>query len=219
MAAHPGLTFQEGESKTTGGFGRNDHFGYRQRFGGPGELANRVLLEVGTASGREPTAVVELRSYVGEFMRRRGLTLGADDEGSFPMRLLHFRRTYVEKMFAIHGKVELLKRDGQQLGAYARHCYDLHQLSAQPEVVAMLRSDEYPAIKEDYDRISRAHFDRSYFCPAGMSFANSEALFPPADLAAVIGPAYEEQCRLLCYGRFPTWQEVQERFLDLRAML
>ncbi|MSV29013.1 MAG: hypothetical protein EXQ52_09755 [Bryobacterales bacterium] len=28
------------------------------------------------------------------------------------MRLLHFRRTFVEKMFAIHGKVELLKRDG-----------------------------------------------------------------------------------------------------------
>ena len=34
---------------------------------------------------------------------------------------LHFRRTFVEKMFAIHGKVELLKRDGQALGTYARH--------------------------------------------------------------------------------------------------
>lgn len=41
------------------------------------------------------------------------------------MRLLHFRRTFVEKMFAVHGKVELLKRDGQPLGSYARHYYDM----------------------------------------------------------------------------------------------
>ena len=50
------------------------------------------------------------------------------------MRLLHFRRTFVEKMFAIHSKVELLKRDGQPLGTYARHYYDLFQLAEQPEV-------------------------------------------------------------------------------------
>ncbi len=40
------------------------------------------------------------------------------------MRLLHFRRTFVEKTFAIHARVELLKREGQPLGTYARH-YDL----------------------------------------------------------------------------------------------
>lgn len=34
-------------------------------------------------------------------------------------------------MFAIHSKVELLKRDGQPLGAYARHYYDLFQLAAE----------------------------------------------------------------------------------------
>ena len=48
----------------------------------------------------------------------------------FAMRLLHFRRTFVEKMFAIHGKVEALKRDGRPLGSYARHYYDLFQLAA-----------------------------------------------------------------------------------------
>ena len=70
---------------------------------------------------------------------------------------LHFRRTFVEKMFAIHSKVELLKRDKKALGPYARHYYDLFQLSGHPEVEAMLRSPEYAAIKADYDQISRAH--------------------------------------------------------------
>jgi Nucleotidyl transferase AbiEii toxin, Type IV TA system len=109
VAAHAAFTFVAAESKTIGGFGRNDRFSYAQRFGGTGEVANRVLLEAGTASGREPTTVVELHSYLGQFLEETQTSLGADDEERFPMRLLHFRRTFVEKMFAIHGKVEILK--------------------------------------------------------------------------------------------------------------
>ena len=119
VAAHPALEFVPGESQTLGGFGRNDRFSYKQLFGGPGEVVNRVLLEAGAASGREPTTNVELRSYLSRFLQEKGITLGAEDESAFPMRLLHFRRTFVEKMFAIHSKVELLKRDGRALGTYA----------------------------------------------------------------------------------------------------
>ncbi|MGO9112305.1 MAG: nucleotidyl transferase AbiEii/AbiGii toxin family protein [Thermoguttaceae bacterium] len=46
IAGHPALTFLPQESKTIGGFGRSDSFAYVQKFGGPGEVANRVLLEV-----------------------------------------------------------------------------------------------------------------------------------------------------------------------------
>jgi hypothetical protein len=177
------------------------------------------LVESGTASGREPTAVVELRSYLSQFLQDNGHFLGADDEGAFPLRLLHFRRTFVEKMFAIHGKVELLKRDRQALGSYARHYYDLFQLAAQKEVIVMLQSDEYAEIKADYDKISRTHFRRSYFHPDEMRFAKSDALFPPAELAAAIGAEYQTQCRMLCYGPYPSWAEIQARLLELRDLL
>lgn len=145
--------------------------------------------------------------------------MGAEDEGPFRMRLLHYRRTFVEKMFAIHSKVELLKRDGTPLGSYARHYYDLVQLAAQEDVLAMLKSPEYGAIKNDYDEISRAYFPQSYFWPKDMSFANSEALFPPEALAAVLEPQYEAQCLQLCYGPYPSWQQVLERFHKLRNLL
>jgi Nucleotidyl transferase AbiEii toxin, Type IV TA system len=219
VGRHPALAFVAGESQTIGGFGRNDRFAYQQRFGGPGEVANRVLVEAGTASGREPTSVVQLRSYVSQFLQDTGVSLGADDEGVFPMRLLHFRRTFVEKMFAIHGKVELLKRDGQAIGTYARHYYDLFQLSTQPEVLAMLDSPEYEAIKADYDQISRRYFPKGYFFPEGMNFSRSEALFPPGPLAGVIEPQYEAQCRVLCYAPHPSWQMVLARFESLRDQL
>lgn len=216
---HPALTLMESEGKTVGGFGRNDSFSYKQLFGGVGEVVNRVLVETGTASGREPSVRVELRSYLSEFLKQKGMSLGAEDETPFSLRLLHFRRTFVEKMFAIHSKVELLKRDNRPLGTYARHYYDLFQISQYPEVDAMLRSKEYAEIKSDYDRISKVHFPQSYFFPEAMSFAKSDALFPPAQLAAIISTEYESQCKLLCYGPYPSWDKVQERFLKIKALL
>jgi hypothetical protein len=219
VGAHPALTFVPEESRTIGGFGRSDRFFYAQHFGGAGEVANRVLLEVGTASGREPTTSVELQSYLGQVLEEKKLSLGADDEKRFTMRLLHFRRTFVEKMFAIHGKVQQLKATGQPLGTYARHYYDLIQLSSQAEVIAMLKSGEYAAIKKDYDEISRTYFPQSYFYPDDMRFSNSDALFPPAELAKSIGAEYDSQCRMLCYGPYPLWEEVQARLLQIRELL
>ncbi|HMN95253.1 MAG TPA: nucleotidyl transferase AbiEii/AbiGii toxin family protein [Phycisphaerales bacterium] len=217
IGKHPALTFVREESQTIGGFGRSDRFSYEQRFGGPGEVASRVLLESGTASGREPTADMPIRSYIAEFLQATGQTLGAEDEAPFTMRLLHFRRTFVEKLFAIHAKVELLKRDGRAVGGYARHYYDLYRLAGQEEVKAMLRTDEYAAIKADYDAISRAHFARDYFHPDGMSFAKSDAIFPTGELADMLAGAYEQQCRMLCYGPVPSWSDVRGRFDELRA--
>ncbi len=216
---HPALTFVESESQTIGGFGRNDRFEYPQRFAGAGEIRNRVFVEAGTASGREPTERVRLQSYVGQFLEETGTSLGAEDEGSFEMRLLHFRRTFVEKMFAIHGKVEAYKTVRQPLGSYARHYYDLFCLVQRPEVLAMLRSEEYAAIKADYDEISTAHFPKSYVPPPHMSFAKSDALFPPAELRAAIASGFEAQCRVLCFGPFPSWDEVQARLEDIRSLL
>ena len=219
LGRHPALSFVAAESQTIGGFGRNDRFSYAQRFGGPGEVANRVLLEAGSASGREPSTVVELRSYLAQYLKEQNLSLGAEDEAGFSLRLLHFRRTFVEKMFAIHSKVELLKKHKQPIGSYARHYYDLFQLSGHPEVSSMLHSAEYAAMKIDYDNISRVHFARSYFFPEGMSFAKSDALFPSRELSAVIGPEYESQCRMLCYGAYPSWAEVKARFMEFKDLL
>ncbi len=206
---HPALTFVEKETQTIGGFGRNDRFEYAQRFAGAGEIRNRVFVEDGTASGREPTERVRLQSYVGQFLEESGATLGAEDEGPFEMRLLHFRRTFVEKMFAIHAKVEAFKSAGRQIGAYARHDYDLFCLGDRPEVLAMLHSDEYASIKADYDRISRQHFGKSYVPPPQMSFAKSDALFPPAAFRAEIADNFHTQCRALCFCPFPSWDVVQ----------
>ena len=83
----------------------------------------------------------------------------------------------------------------------------------------MLRSDEYAAIKADYDLVSREHFATSYFAPLEMSFGTSDALFPTGELADVLGAEYESQCRQLCLGPHPPWSEVRARFDGLKLLL
>lgn len=148
VAAHPSLTLLAEQSSTVGGFGRNDYFSYPQRFGGVGAIVNRVFVEAGTASGREPVVVLPLRSLLAQFMQETGASLGAEDEAPFSMRLLHFRRTFVEQLFAIHGKVQLLLRDRQPLGAYARHYYDLFQLSDRKKCLPCSAPKNIPRSKQ-----------------------------------------------------------------------
>lgn len=219
IAAHSALTLLPEESKTIGGFGRNDRFSYEQRFGGVGEVANRVFLEAGTASGNQPVETRELRSYLVQFLQETGQSLGADDETAFPMRLLHFRRTFVEKLFAIHAKVEILKRDGKPIGSYARHYYDLYHLAKTGEVPAMLATAEYDEIKADYDHVSRTFFGRDYFAPKDFRFSNSDAIFPGDKLQGALSEEYDRQCKLLCFGPYPGWGEVRATFEALKPLL
>lgn len=219
VAQHTPLQHLPEPSRSSKGIGREDHFAYEQIFGGPGEVAGRVLLEAGIASGREPTEVATLSSLLAKFLVKTGLSLGCEDEAGFEMRLLHFRRTFVEKLFAIHKRVELYVRDGVPIGPHARHYYDLSQLMQTDEVITMLNSDEYSTIKADYDAISRRYFPDHYFFPEGMRFANSAAIFPQGALQQMLAQEYEKQCTLLCYGPYPDWATLCGQFTALRSVL
>lgn len=217
VAAHSGLELVVEDSKKIGGIGRDDYFAYRQLF--PGSLRPRVLLEAGTASGRQPTEEIALESYAAAFLRETGNSVGAEDEAPFSMQLLHFRRTFVEKLFTIHGKIEQYLQSGKPLGTYARHYYDLYMLAQRDEVKAMLNSPEYEELRLDYDRVSRAHFPKYYLPPEGMRFNQSAAIFPTGPLNEMVAREYEAQCELLCFGGYPGWNEVQLCFAGIRDLI
>jgi hypothetical protein len=181
--------------------------------------ALRIIAEREGDQAMAPTERRQIASFVGDFLRETDTTLGCDDEQPFEMLLLHFRRTFVEKLFAIHAKVEILKQTGEPLGSYARHYYDLYCLAERPEVLAMLKSDEYAVIKADYARISEAFYARDFIPPTGMNFQSSDALFPDQALEQVLARNYKEQSSLLCYGDAPGWQDIKGRLSQLRPLL
>jgi len=135
------------------------------------------------------------------------------------MQILHFRRTFVEKLFTIHSHVLYAQEHNQSIETYARHYYDLFYLSKEKEVLEMLKSDEYLDIKRNCDKISQQFFNDMYYQPKDLSFANSKALFPTEDVRSMIVDAHNRQCKNLCYGDYPAWEQVEDRFNELREYL
>lgn len=205
--------------QTIGGRGRADHLAYATRFDALPGIASTVRLEPGIQSGDHPVEQRTIDSLVAAFLRDQGQDDLAEDLEPFAMTLLHFRRTFVEKLFTIHSKVVRLLEDGTPVARDARHYADLHALAQQPEVVDMLRSDEYRAIRDDYDALSSQWFPRSHRPPAQLSFRESPALFPAAELRAQLAADYARQCALLFPGGFPSFADVLGSFEHLRGWL
>lgn len=221
VSAIVGLEFVRAESRTIGGRGRIDTFSYDSHFPPFEGFPTTVRLEPGIQSGKQPTARIKISSIVGELLLARGAVDEFHVEGiePFEMDLLHFRRTFVEKLFAIHGKVERLEQEGVPLGRDVRHYADLYVLAGRPEVIAMLESDEYEAIRLDYDEKSHTYFPNSYRPPPDLRFASSNALFPPDELRTRIEPGYEEECQRLFFRPHPGFAEVLERIAQIRDLL
>lgn len=221
VAALGGLEFVADESTTIGGRGRIDVFRYESCYPPIAGFPTTVRLEPGVQSGEQPTDTVAISAFVGDLLHAHDAAgdLGVEGLDPFAMTLLHFRRTFVEKLFAIHGKIERLKQDGHPLGRDARHYADIHVLAGRPEVLAMLRSDEYAAIRSDYDAKSREFFPQGYRPPDGLRFAASDALFPSDELRAQIEPDYELECRRLFFRPHPPFDAVLERLQSIRDLL
>jgi hypothetical protein len=220
VGSHSGLTHDNNGSFADRGVARKDYFAYRQSFPGIAAVANRILLEAGTRSGTYPIQTISLSSYLYEFLQAIGQSLGAEDESAFDMKLLDFRRTFVEKLFTIHSKVRFCQQENVSIGIYARHYYDLFCLAQRPEVQSLLRtSDEYLEIKQDCDRIGQEHFSNNHWPPERLVFSQSEALFPEGEIRQTLAKEYESQCRNLCYGDFPNWEDFEACFAELRDWL
>ena len=159
IKAHPALAHER--INVYGGFGREDRFRYKPLFAGaPFTITPSVLLEAGIQSGRQPLEVRSISSLLAQYLSKHGKSAIAEDTTPFDMQVLHFRRTFVEKMFAIHGKVVRFTQDGSRIGRAARHYADLYVLAAQADVRTMLGQTEYADIRNDYDAKSRRFFVR-----------------------------------------------------------
>jgi len=221
IAKHPALNHDKNESKSFGGFGRSDRFAYERTFDSRVfTIAPWVLVEAGVQSGREPKETRRISSLIGEYATRIGQATMALDTGSFVMQVLHFRRTFVEKMFAIHGKVMRFMEDGTRIGRDARHYADLYVLAAQPDVRAMLTNAEYERIRMDYDANSRKYFAKSYRPPENLRFKSSAALFPTDELRSELQRDYDSDVKPLFFGgAFPPFDRVLDRLKEIQALV
>ncbi len=219
IGTHPGLVYIEGEGRTTGGRGRQDYFAYESRFGDLPGIRPVVMAEPGIRSGDHPTEDVLLSSYASEFLAGEGVVDIADDLEPFPMTLMHFRRTYVEKLFTLHSHVTRMVETGGGLERNARHYADVHLLAQTNEVREMLGSPEFAALKADCDKTSRAFFGPAHIVPIDLSFSDSPAFFPSEMLREDLRDAYDDECSRLFFGPYPAFDDVLQGFDLVRGRL
>jgi Nucleotidyl transferase AbiEii toxin, Type IV TA system len=193
----PSLTHTD--TRVSRGRSRLDVFSYDARFQPPAGLPATIQLEPGVQGGDLPSQIMSVHSYIAQTLDETGINLNADDVAAFEIHVLHFSRTFIEKLFAVHGLVARLQRDGTPLGRDARHYYDLHALAAHPEVLRLLESDEGDAIREDVDRVCREFYPDRYEAPDGLRLGSSPAVEPTAALRAQITEDYDRECQRLCY--------------------
>lgn len=211
---HAGLARDESRKRVSEG-ARDEYYSFEQR--ATGALPASIKLEVGTRSGQVPNVHRPIQSDVATFILRQGIELHRTViEPEFSMRLMDLRRTFTEKLFAIHSEVERHITGDRELTTSIRHYYDLHSLAQTPDVQAFLGTDEYRQVKENYLEICMEYFP-SAVLPPNMSLKNSRALFPTGDLAEDLRQRYESQIQSLSFEDSPpTFAQVLTQFESIR---
>lgn len=220
VASFPGFVGRLGRQETKGASSWTEEFVYKNQVETLGGIRPVVLLEAGIQSANQPTEARSLKSLLGETLDSRNVDSGTDDRQPFEMRLLHFRRTFVEKLFTLHSRVERARKQSKELGRDARHYYDLAMLLTRPETKAMLESEEYWAICGQYRELTATFYPGQVkLLPDGMNLSDSSALFPEPELKAMLSASYAREAEALCYGKYPSFDEILEGFARMRSSL
>ena len=219
VASFPGFTGRSGR-KDTGYTSWTEEFTYHSNVPTLGGIRPVILLEAGIQSAVQPVDVRNLTSMIAQSLNERGAVCTTEDRDDFPMRLLHFRRTFVEKLFTLHSRVERSLRQNRDLGRDARHYYDLAMLIDRQETQIMLASQEYADICKEYRTLTATFYPGQVkFLPDGMNLHDSRTLFPDDDLRGKLMAEYNREAGTLCYGPYPDFDDVLKALADIRGFL
>jgi len=220
VASFPGFVERSGRQETKGTSSWTEEFFYKNQVETLGGIRPVVLLEAGIQSADQPTESRGLKSLLGEMLNSRNVVSGTEDREPFEMRLLHFRRTFVEKLFTLHSRVERAKKQDKELGRDARHYYDLAMLLKEPQTRAMLESEEYGTICGQYRELTAKFYPGQVkLLPEGMNLSESSALFPEPELKVMLEAAYVGEADSLCYAEYPSFGDILKDFEGIRPLL
>ncbi len=116
----------------------------------PGYIENRVQIEIGCRSLREPFSIRPIQALVDEYYPESEFAMEA-----FDVPVVHPERTFLEKIFLLH---EELHRPAEKMrvNRLSRHLYDIFQLSTTDHAYNILIDKElYQSIVKHRHRFSR----------------------------------------------------------------
>ena len=197
------------------GVHRSVAYGFEAIWAG-GELVQpSVLLEMGTRSALVPRSVRRL-----DTMLARAVPKAAADLPSCELSVLGADRTFVEKLFVVHGSVARQLEDPAHasLARIGRHYYDIHRLLADGAVRATVGTAAFWEMVSDCAERSARDFPKLHRPPADLNFAESPALFPDEPTRHALSREYGRD-RDLFFGEAPSFGDILTSLLAVRSAL
>jgi hypothetical protein len=148
---------------------------------------------------------------VAEYAKDNGQENLAEDLQGFEIELQDLRRTFVEKLFAIHAAYAKGLANNRM-----RHYYDLSQLCGQVEIQSYVGTDAYRACVADVKRICRDSFPDKAL-PDGDSFKDSPA-FRVSETFVELERHYKREAEIF-FSEPPTLEAIFEEIEKLRPRL
>jgi hypothetical protein len=169
-------------------------------------LRPSILLEIGMRGGPEPSRMCSVDSLMSRALEAAGAS-AMSQSPAFPVRTLHYQRTFVEKLFAVHQAVVRAASDDSALQRQGRHYYDLWCLWKQADVQAYAHSDEFERVATEVAAIGERYWGKHHSAPEALDFGRSPAIRPDDALQARIAAAYDAD-RDLIFGAAPAFSEI-----------
>lgn len=203
VSGFDGITYDKENSESSGSY-RADRFNYARRTSSStGLLLPYIKLEMGFRGGDSPQTTVKIQSYIGKQIEAAGGMPGFVDVEPFEILVLDPKRTFVEKLFAIHSAYT-----NGQIEKYVRHYYDVHKLLGLKDIQDFVGTSEYVKLKEDVAKVSEQFFKT--VPPPDLDFSRSAAFQSSSELIAEIDRSLAAQ-RGLYFSELPSARDILSR--------
>jgi hypothetical protein len=117
-----------------------------------GSLLPYIKLEMGYHGGIEPTEFRPIQSFIGQQLEETGNGKIAENIASLELPLLHPKRTFTEKLFALYSNCE-----SREISGKTRHYYDLYKLLGREDVQTFLGGDDKDGVNPLFSFTSEIH--------------------------------------------------------------
>jgi len=214
VADTPGFSLDSEDKRTRSevGVSRSAVFHYTSITSDTTGLGRNILLEAGFRGNASASVSRLIQSIISEYALEKGHSALAQDLKTFDLDLQDTRRTFVEKLFAIHAAYTT-----NYCANKMRHYYDVSRLCEVEEIQAFVGTDEYRTCVNDVRALSVESFPDQAVPPQG-SLASLPALRPPDAAFKTLEKNYKNEADIF-FSKPPTLREIFTTIEGLRPAL
>jgi len=213
IAESKGFALDQGDKRTRAetGVSRSAVYCYESVTTDVPGLGRNVLFEAGYRGFADAAVKRTIRSMVAEYAKANGQQNLAEDLRDFEIELQDLRRTFVEKLFAIHAAYAKDLANNRM-----RHYYDLSRLCGVEEIQSYVGTGAYQACIADVRGICRDSFP-DQAVPEGDSFKDSPA-FQVSETFVQLERNYKREAEIF-FSEPPTLKAIFEEIEKVRPKL